>query len=316
MTQEQGARPRDGAPETGGGPAEQAAGAPPSPERQTWPSADGLELSASVWPAAADVPRRADMLCLAGLSRNARDFGALAETLAARGHRVVAMDYRGRGRSGRHPDWRTYSIEQEAADIDAGLDALGLSRVVVVGTSRGGLHGMLLSWRAPGRVAGLVLNDIGPAIERGGLRRLSGSIGRRMAARDMDEAAERLRADLAGQFPALDQAGWRRFAGQLYSPAAEGVLLDYDARLANTLGEIDEDTEMPDFWPVFDAIGAVPLLAIRGAHSDILSAGTFAAMGERHPDARLHVVPDEGHAPLLWDAPTQEAIAGFAAGLR
>lgn len=309
MTDERG----DATPDGGAG----AKAAPPSRQQQeTWPSNDGLELSATVWPPSSAALRKPDVLCLAGLSRNARDFGALAETLAARGHRVVAMDYRGRGRSGRHPDWRTYSIEQEAADIDAGLDALGLARAVVVGTSRGGLHGMLLAWRAPQRVAGLVLNDIGPTIERAGLRRLSGAIGRRMAARDWSEAAERLKGALSGQFPALDNAGWRRFAGQLYSEAAEGLLLDYDARLANTLGEIDEETEVPDFRPVFEAISAVPLLAIRGALSDILSAETFAAMGERHPGARLHLVADEGHAPLLWDVPTQEAIAGFASDLR
>lgn len=288
----------------------------PRTRRESWPSNDGLELSATVWPPSPSEKRKVDVLCLAGLSRNARDFEALAETLSECGHRVVAMDYRGRGHSGRHPDWRTYSIEQEAADIDAGLDALGIARAVVVGTSRGGLHGMLLAWRAPARVAGLVLNDIGPTIKRGGLLRLSGVIGRRMAARDWSEAAELLKGALSGQFPRLDDAGWRRFAGQLYSEAVEGLLLDYDARLANTLGEIDEETETPDFWPVFEAISAVPLLAIRGTLSDILSAETFAAMGERRPDARLHVVPDEGHAPLLWDAATQEVIADFASGLR
>ncbi|WP_428696671.1 alpha/beta fold hydrolase [Stappia sp.] len=286
------------------------------PHKETWRSNDGLELAATVWPPSSSRTRKPDVLCLAGLSRNARDFEALAEALSARGHRVVAMDYRGRGHSGRHPDWRTYSIEREAADIDAGLEALELSRAVVVGTSRGGLHGMLLAWRAPARVAGLVLNDIGPAIERAGLQRLSGAIGRRMAARDWSDATDLLKASLGGQFPTLDDAGWRRFAGQLYSEAAEGLLLDYDARLANTLSEIDEDTETPDFWPVFEAIGAIPLLAIRGALSDILSAETFAAMGARHPDARLHLVADEGHAPLLWDAATQEAIAAFASNLR
>lgn len=285
---------------------------PQQPHKQGWRSSDGLELSATVWEPSPSRPRKPDVLCLAGLSRNARDFGALAEMLAARGHRVVAMDYRGRGHSGRHPDWRTYSIEQEAADIDAGLDALGLARAVVVGTSRGGLHGMLLAWRVPKRVAGLVLNDIGPTIGRAGLRRLSGAIGRRMTARDWNEAAELLKTSLSGQFPSLDDTGWRRFAGQLYTETDEGLLLDYDARLANTLGEIDEETETPDFWPVFEAIRAIPVLAIRGALSDILSAETFAEMGERHPGTRLHLVGDEGHAPLLWDTKTQETIAGFA----
>lgn len=284
------------------------------PGYRAWRSDDGIDLSATLWE-----PQRktaVDVLCLAGLSRNARDFAPLARYLAGCGHRVIAMDYRGRGRSGRHPDWRSYSIEREGLDIDAGLDALSLSRVAVIGTSRGGLHGMLLAWRAPDRVAGLVLNDIGPQIDRSGLKRISGEIGRHMRVDTWQEAAERLCTGLGSQFPRVDAQGWLRLARQLYVETDDGIQLDYDARLANTLGSFDEDAELPDLRPVFDAIASLPMLAIRGAHSDILSAETFSQMKQRSPGLERHTLADEGHAPLLWDPETQGVIARFLSRLR
>lgn len=284
------------------------------PRYREWQSHDGIALSATFWEPRQ--PTGIDVLCLPGLSRNTRDFAPLAGYLTGCGHRVIAMDYRGRGRSGRHPDWRTYSIECEAKDIDAGLAALSLGRLAVVGTSRGGLHGMLLAWRAPERVGGLVLNDIGPEISRAGLKRISGEIGGRMRAANWQEAAERLHGALASQFPRVDAEGWLRLARQLYVETEDGIQLDYDARLANTLGVIDEGTELPDLWPVFDAIARVPMLAIRGAHSDILSVETFSRMKERSPDLERHTIADEGHAPLLWDAETQVVIARFLSRLR
>ncbi|SDU05646.1 alpha/beta fold hydrolase [Stappia sp. ES.058] len=277
-----------------------------------WLASDGLRLGATTWRARNTKHHAPQVLCLAGLSRNSRDFTHLAEALAERGFDVTAMDYRGRGQSDRDADWRNYSIEREADDIDCGLDALGISRAIVVGTSRGGLHAMLLALRSPNRIAGMVLNDIGPTIERDGLHRLAGTIGLTMDASDWPSAAARLRKMLAPQFPGLDDAGWDRFARQLYIETPGGLRLDYDATLRHTLAELDQETELPDFWPVFDAIGATPLLALRGAHSDLLSAKTLAEMLRRHPNAQALTVDNEGHAPLLWDRETQGAILDFA----
>jgi pimeloyl-ACP methyl ester carboxylesterase len=167
-----------------------------SPRPREWLASDGLKLGATTWRAQNGSASPHQVLCLAGLSRNGRDFTQLAEALAARGFEVTAMDYRGRGLSDRDPDWRNYSIEREADDIDSGLDALAISRAVVVGTSRGGLHAMLLALRATDRVAGIVLNDIGPTIERDGLHRLAGTIGTTMEAPDWPTAANRLRKTL------------------------------------------------------------------------------------------------------------------------
>jgi pimeloyl-ACP methyl ester carboxylesterase len=283
-----------------------------APLRREWLASDGLRLAAATWRAKNTGASPPQILCLAGLSRNNRDFTHLAEALADRGFDVTAMDYRGRGLSDRDADWRNYSIEREADDIDRGLDALGISRAIVIGTSRGGLHAMLLALRSPNRIAGIVLNDIGPTIERDGLHRLAGTIGHTMDAPDWPSAATRLRETLAPQFPDLDAAGWERFARQLYVKTPDGLRLDYDAQLRHTVADLDAETELPDFWPVFDAIQATPLLALRGAHSDLLSAKTLAEMMRRHPDAKALTVEDEGHAPLLWDAKTQDAIVTFA----
>ena len=276
----------------------------------TWQAADGLELSATAWEPH-DLAIAPAVLCLSGLSRNARDFTALAENLSLRGHLVVAMDYRGRGRSARDPDWRNYTVEREADDIDRGIEALGLERLVVIGTSRGGLHGLLLAWRHPDHVAGLVLNDIGPTIEADGLRRLCQTVGQDMKAPDWNTAVDKIRAQIGGQFPGLEPEDWRRFAEQLYVEADDGLHLDYDAALSHALADFDPDQEVPDFWPVFDAIATTPMLVLRGAHSDILSEETHAEMLRRNPHARALTVPDEGHAPVLWDQASQKAIAEF-----
>lgn len=283
-----------------------------APLPREWRASDGLRLAATTWHAKNAGSSPPQVLCLAGLSRNSRDFTPLAEALAARGFDVTAMDYRGRGRSDHDADWRNYSIEREAEDIDGGLDALGIPRAIVIGTSRGGLHAMLLALRSSDRVAGVVLNDIGPTIERDGLHRLAGTIGHTMEAPDWPSAAARLRDALAEQFPGLDDAGWERFARQLYVETPDGLHLDYDEKLRHTLADLDREADLPDFWPVFDAIRATPLLALRGAHSDLLSEETFAEMMRRHPDAQALTVEDEGHAPLLWDAKTQDAIVNFA----
>ncbi|MBL6432438.1 MAG: alpha/beta fold hydrolase [Alphaproteobacteria bacterium] len=206
-----------------------------APLPREWLASDGLRLAATTWRAKNAGSSPPQVLCLAGLSRNSRDFTPLAEALAARGFDVTAMDYRGRGRSDHDTDWRNYAIEREAEDIDCGLDALGIPRAIVIGTSRGGLHAMLLALRSSDRVAGMVLNDIGPTIERDGLHRLAGTIGHTMEAPDWPSAAARLRDALGEQFPGLDDAGWERFARQLYVETPDGLHLDYDENCATRL---------------------------------------------------------------------------------
>lgn len=290
--------------------------------RFCWTGSGGLLLSGTRWaprsPAngqTADAWERAcklPLLCLPGLSRNTRDFAAIAQAVTAQGHPVIALDYRGRGFSSWTSDWQSYSIPVEAEDIAAAVKHLGLNRFAVLGTSRGGLHAMAMAATyGPEQMAGMILNDIGPVIEFDGLKRISGSVGSKMTCESFDALALSLKSGLEAQFPDLGNSDWLRLARQLASPSVDGVRLDYDPNLGKTLEGWDKGGAFPDLWPLFEASSRIPVLVIRGALSDILSSETAQTMCLRHPDTKLIEVEGEGHAPLLWDAITQSAILTF-----
>lgn len=278
-------------------------------------STDGLKLYADEY-GPPDAFRT--VLCLPGLSRNARDFTDLATALAAgRGDigpmRVIAMDLRGRGRSS-WGDPETYTVVHEFTDVMSALDQWGIDSVNVVGTSRGGLITMIWAMQAPEMISRAVLNDIGPYIEPEGLKRISGTVGKQMTFPSFEALAQTLRGNLSAQFPRMEEDDWHRFARQVASENAEGVTFDYDPAIADGVAYDDVSEPTPDFWPGFDALCGSPVLVLRGALSDLLSAATVEAMRRRHPRLHSHIVPDEGHAPLLWDRPTIEAIRTFIAG--
>lgn len=249
------------------------------------------------------------LLCLPGLTRNARDFDDLA---AARGdrYRLVRLTLRGRGESDRDPDWRNYSVPVEARDVLAFLDARGLDRVVVVGTSRGGLIAMLLAATAPDRLAGVLLNDIGPELAPVGLDRIMGYLGVAPRARSMDELAEALRAVMGEAFPGLDESRWATLARRWFDEGPDGApRLNYDPRLRDALTAASHQPAV-DMWPLFDALAGIPVAVVRGANSDLLTRETVAAMRMRRPDLIAAEVSDRGHVPFL-DEP--EAVAALDA---
>lgn len=269
------------------------------------PAPDGLRLHLLEWglPASPGLP----VLCLPGLARTADDFRVLGAVLTAHGkRRVLALDYRGRGESERVSDPARYTVAVEAADVLAVCDALAIRRAVVVGTSRGGLVAMLLAALRPELLAGVVLNDIGPVIEPVGLARIRSYVGR-MAPKTWEEAGELLAGVLGPQFPAVSAPDWQRRARLTWRDESGVLALRYDPRLAETLTA----AEVPPLWEAFDRFGSTPVLAIRGALSDLLSAETLEAMQRRLPRVQTHVVPNEGHAPLLEDKPTIGRIARF-----
>lgn len=284
-----------------------------SPRILTTTSHDGLRLAARVW--GAEQTGRPPVVCLPGLTRNGRDFADLAAFLAAGDspRRVVALDYRGRGLSDRDPDWRNYSLETESRDIVAQLDAAGIDAADFVGTSRGGLHMMMLAAGRPGLIRKAVLNDIGPVIERDGLKRIAATIGCRSRHPDWASAAAALRAEQQALYPAMNDEGWHRFARQIFVENGDAIVSDFDPALDKTLSAINLDAPMPPLWQLFDAFAAIPVLAIRGALSDLLSAQTLAAMQARHDRLATLTVPDQGHAPLLWDTLTLQTIGQFLA---
>ena len=253
---------------------------------------------------------RIPVLCLGGLTRNSRDFHLLARDLC-RERRVLAPDYRGRGRSARDPEWKRYRPETYLADILDLLTVTGVERVVVIGTSMGGLLAMGLAAFRPTLLAGAVLNDVGPEIAGPGYRRILEYIATDRPEADWDGAI----GELKRLFPMLSlntEAKWLRMANATYRRGEDGRLhFDWDVALVRNL--LGWDGAVPDLWGLFRAFGQRPVLALRGALSDILSEATFNRMAEVKPDLIRVTVPDVGHVPALDEAEALEAIHGFIA---
>jgi pimeloyl-ACP methyl ester carboxylesterase len=273
---------------------------------------DGLKLHVRTFG-----PRQAagsPVVCLAGLARTVADFAVLARTLASdaeRPRRVVAIDYRGRGRSDYDPDPRNYNLATELADVLAVITALDLDPAVVVGTSRGGILAMLLGAARPTAMAGVVLNDIGPIIEVQGLARIKSYVGRLPETASFADAGIILRRLFAGQFPRLTADDWLAFAKRSFREERGRLIPTYDVKIATTLEGVDLERPLPPLWAEFDALSALPVMVIRGANSDLLSAATVAAMRERRPDLLAIEVPEQGHAPLLAEPEIIGRIASF-----
>jgi pimeloyl-ACP methyl ester carboxylesterase len=256
------------------------------------------------------------VVCLPGLARTAADFDELAAALAHDADRprfVAAVDYRGRGRSDydRNPD--NYTLAVELSDVLAILTALAIGPAVFIGASRGGILTMLLAAARPTAIAGVVLNDIGPVIGPKGLMRIKSYVGKLPEPRSFEEGAEVLRRLFDAQFPKLAPAEWLKGAKRMWREQDGRLVPTYDVKLAKSLASVDPEHPLPSLWNQFDALRRVPVMAIRGANSDILSAETVAAMRTRHPEIETIEVPDQGHTPLLNEPETIARIAAFVA---
>ncbi|HEY1089655.1 MAG TPA: alpha/beta hydrolase [Burkholderiaceae bacterium] len=270
-------------------------------------SDDGLRLYARDYPGPA--PDAPCVLCLPGLTRNSKDFAALAEHLSAH-YRVLCPDQRGRGHSARDADLSRYRPDRYAADMLTLLDLLKVERVSIVGTSLGGLMAMLLVAMAGPRVQAIVLNDVGPELDPRGIARIAGYVGRASGPCSLDEAIDRIAAINADCFPDYTRADWLNMVMATCIAEGEQVLLDYDPGIAEGLAS---GSATPNLWPLFDMLGARPVLALRGEHSDILAPATLAAMGARLPQIQTLEIPGRGHAPTLDEPQARQAITDFLA---
>lgn len=251
---------------------------------------------------------RLPLLCLSGITRNSADFADLAERHAGE-RRVLCLDYRGRGRSDYDPDWRNYDARIYAGDIAQVIAAAGLHRVIAVGTSLGGILGMGLAVLKPTVLGAVVLNDIGPDVIPGGIRRILDYIGRDHPQPDWESAAAYLRALLPTLSIRTDE-GWLKMARATFREGRDGQLhFDWDVNLAKPLLHVHR--AVPDLWPYFRALGPVPVLAIRGALSDVLSAETFERMALAKPDLLRVTVANTGHAPNFNEPEAAAAIDAF-----
>jgi pimeloyl-ACP methyl ester carboxylesterase len=277
----------------------------------TFASTDGLNLHARDYG-----PRHGDalpVLCLPGLARTAADFHELASALASDGERprrVLAVDYRGRGLSDRDPNPANYDVRVENGDIQALLTVADIGRAAFVGTSRGGIHIMALAALRPAAIAAAVLNDIGPVIEMGGLLRIKAYVGRLGTPSSIEDAAAAMRA-IAPGFTRFSEADWLQVARRTYRDEGGRLVADYDPALTASLDNLSNDAPVPVLWHLFDGLAEIPLMAIRGENSDILSASTFESMAERHKGLELLTIPGQAHAPPLWEPEVISRIAGF-----
>lgn len=257
------------------------------------------------------------VVCLPGLSRNARDFERLAAYLsedAVPKRRIVCFDYRGRGLSARDPDWANYNVLTEAKDVIAGMAALDIPHTAIVGTSRGGLIAMVLSVMRPALLRAVVRNDVGPAIEANGLAGIRTALSHPPVLKDWNEAIALQKDAMATDFSALSEADWAFEAHAQYRKAETGTLRpDHAPAVVRQLAEMDFDKGPPALWPQFLGLGAVPVLLLRGEHSTLLSRQTAEEMAGRHPRLTLMEVAGQGHAPVLHTADIPQAIERFFA---
>ena len=247
---------------------------------------DGLKLHARVY---GEENRDAlPVICLAGLTRNARDFHGLALALSGPGasipRKVVAFDYRGRGQSAYDPNWKNYDPLVETADVLAGMTALGIEHAAFVGTSRGGLIIHVLGAMRPAAMKAVVLNDIGPAVEGAGLAQIRAYLERAPKPKTFNDAIAIQKTANGASFPALSDADWERLVRAFYRDENGVPVADFDAALINTVTSVDLNQPLPTFWPQFQGLTGIPMLAIRGANSKLLSAETLAEMARIHPD--------------------------------
>ncbi|HEY0149807.1 MAG TPA: alpha/beta hydrolase [Allosphingosinicella sp.] len=276
-----------------------------------WSSSDGLRLHFRDYPGDSSRP---PIICIPGLTRNARDFEGVADRLAGR-WRVLCVDLRGRGGSEYAKDPMSYQPARYADDLEALFAERGLEKAVLVGTSLGGIVTMLLAQRDASRVAGAVINDIGPVLETRGLDKIRGYVGRSQNWPTWLHAARAIAEAQRDRYPDWVIEDWIAYAKRLCKLTPNGrVVFDYDMRIADPFKAPGGEAGF-DMWDAWRALSGAPTLLLRGELSDLLSAETEARMKAEHPKLETVTVPRAGHAPTLDEPVAVEAIEAFIARL-
>jgi pimeloyl-ACP methyl ester carboxylesterase len=271
---------------------------------------DGLRLHYRDYPGSGERPL---LLCLPGLTRNARDFGDFANSFSPR-FRVVALDFRGRGMSDFDPLPARYNPLTYAADVQQLLDQLGIDRAIFVGTSLGGLVTMSIALLAPQRIAAAILNDVGPELAQAGLDRIQQYVGRGERFASWDEAADAIAVHQAAAFPGYRRSDWLAMARRNCVEREGAIVFDYDPAIADAFRMAGGQPKI-DLWPLFEALAQKPLLVVRGELSELLTAAAFKRMQEVAPMGHFVTVPGVGHAPMLDEPEAVAAIESFLGAL-
>jgi pimeloyl-ACP methyl ester carboxylesterase len=277
-----------------------------------WRSHDGLRLFARDY-AGGSGQARLPVVCIHGLTRNGRDFEAVAPQLALGGRRILVPDIRGRGRSEADPNPQNYNPGVYALDVAGLLDASGIARALFIGTSMGGLITMALAAMRPALVAGAALNDVGPELAPAGLARIASYAGRPATVRNWDDAANYARDVNEAAFPGRDRGYWEAVARRLFREGADGQpVLDYDPHIADGLKIDPAAAPRPDPWPLFLGLAhGRPTLLIRGGLSDLIDPSIATLMRAAAPDMAYAEVPGVGHAPALDEPEAKAALDAF-----
>ena len=270
---------------------------------------DGLKLHYRDYPGSADRP---PLLCLPGLTRNSRDFEDLAERYSPR-FRVIALEFRGRGESQYDPVPARYLPQTYAQDVIELLDQLKIPQAVFVGTSLGGLVTMAIAVMQPERIAAAIINDVGPAINNVGVDRIKTYVGSGQRFKNWDEAGETIARNTQA-FDFYTHDDWVRMAKRNCREENGEIVFDYDPAIAEPFNTAPS-TPQVDLWPFFKGLAEKPLLVVRGARSDLLSAETLDKMHEAAPNMRSAVIAGVGHAPDLSEPEAVAAIDAFLSDL-
>ncbi|PKP95549.1 MAG: alpha/beta hydrolase [Alphaproteobacteria bacterium HGW-Alphaproteobacteria-14] len=282
-------------------------------EDRFWDSSDGLTLHYRNYPGP-EGGTAVPVLCMHGLTRNARDFAGLADELAAT-RRVIVPDMRGRGQSDYAPDSDTYTPATYVADVEKLLAEQGITRFIAIGTSMGGLMTMLMAQARPGRMAAVVMNDIGPEVDASGLARISGYVGQGRSYPTWVHAARGLADAHSAAFPDYTLDQWLEMAKRTMVVTQNGrISFDYDMAIAEPFAK-PGNAAPPNLWLAFEALRGVPMLLVRGGLSDLLSSETVRQMAARNPAMTSITVPRVGHAPTLDEPEVRAAINALLDGV-
>jgi len=268
---------------------------------------DGLMLAYRDYPSAESASYKPTVLCLAGMTRNSKDFDGLAPWVAGLGHRVICLDYRGRGLSDYDSEASHYTPETYMDDVRHLLIVTGIHHVIVIGTSLGGLLAMAMSAAVPTVLAGAVINDVGPVIRMGDLSDVAGYIKSKPLFTSWPQAIEHIKRWFP-DFPATSEDEWLAIAKRGYKERSNGdIVFDFDPAIGDSL----EDKNAPsvvNVWPLFLGLKNIPVACIRGAKSDLFTADLLSQMAAKHSNFIQATVPDVGHAPSLGEPESIGAI--------
>jgi len=276
-------------------------------------STDGLTLYARDYPGP-EGSTLMPVLCMHGLTRNSADFAWIASHLAEK-RRVISVDQRGRGRSDYDPTPANYTPATYVGDMFKLLDELAIDRMLVIGTSMGGLMAMIMANMQPARFAGIVLNDIGPELDPVGLGRIMNYVGRHREIRTWDDAVAATREINEVAFPKYTDEEWLRFTRGLYHEENGVPVISHDAAIAQPMLDSEANAVPPDLWPLFEGMASTPMLLVRGALTDLVAMDCVEKMQEKSPTLKVAQIPDRGHAPMLDEPAAVAAIDAFIAGV-